>query len=144
MYFVLLNEEPLTCNARQRNRKRGESHMIMSFCQAQAKLFSDSHKVRIKFHSWLNEGFRPTPTLTVTYLRSYFQSGDLQCAKLDHMATAVEEIFRKMFSRDDDGLLIKFLCLFFIHFMVLRNRAVSSRRELPQRGMENIENSRIL
>ena len=65
-------------------------------------------------------------------------------AKLDNMATAVEEIFCKMFSRDDDGLLIKFLCLSFNHFMVLRDRAVGSQRELHQGGMGKIEYSRIL
>lgn len=37
----------------------------------------------------------------------------MQRAKLVNMATAVEEMFRKMFSRDDDGPLIKFLCLCF-------------------------------
>ena len=53
----------------------------------------------------------------------------MQRAKLADMAKAVEEIFRKMLSRDDDRLeILNSFFLFFNPFIALRNSAVGSQR----------------
>lgn len=84
------------------------------FCQAQAELFSDiAIRSRKSFILGWKRACAPHPLCTESpawhnvCLHSYSLSGDMRRAKLDNMATAVAEIFCKMFSRDDDGLLIK-------------------------------------